>query len=63
MFNRGLCYIYLHLHDEGMKDLGFAVKEKVKPDHDVIDDAIRENADVRSFYSNIYIYIYLHLSG
>ena len=29
-----------------MADLGFAVKEKVTPDHDVIDEAIREEAEV-----------------
>lgn len=31
-----------------MADLGFAVKEKVTPDHDVIDEAIREEAEVRT---------------
>lgn len=30
----------------GMQDLSYAAKEKVTSDHDVIDDAIRENADV-----------------
>lgn len=29
-----------------MQDLNYAVKEKVVEDHDVIDDAIREEADV-----------------
>ena len=33
--------------EAGMADLGFAVKEKVTPDHDVIDEAIREEAEVR----------------
>ena len=46
LFNRGLCYIYLQQMDAGMADLGFAVKEKVTPDHDVIDEAIREEAEV-----------------
>jgi len=46
LFNRGLCYIYLQETDTGMRDLEFASKEKVKPDHDVIDEAIREKADV-----------------
>ncbi len=46
LFNRGLCYIYLQQMDAGMADLGFAVKEKVTPDHDVIDEAIQENAEV-----------------
>jgi hypothetical protein len=30
----------------GLQDLSYAAKEKVTSDHDVIDDAIRENADV-----------------
>lgn len=46
LFNRGLCYIYLQQTEAGMADLGFAVKEKVTPDHDVIDEAIREEAEV-----------------
>lgn len=48
LFNRGLCYIYLQQMEAGMADLGFAVKEKVTPDHDVIDEAIREEAEVCS---------------
>ena len=47
LFNRGLCYIYLQQKDTGMTDLSYAVKEKVTPDHDVIDDAISEEAEVR----------------
>ena len=46
LFNRGLCYIYLRQMEPGMQDLKFAAQEKVSPDHDVIDDAINENADV-----------------
>lgn len=46
LFNRGLCYVYLQQMDAGMADLGFAVKEKVTPDHDVIDEAIQEEAEV-----------------
>lgn len=46
LFNRGLCYIYLQETETGMKDLSYASKEKVKPDHDVIDEAIREKAEV-----------------
>lgn len=45
-FNRGLCYIYLQQKQAGMEDLIYAAKEKVVEDHDVIDDAIREEADV-----------------
>lgn len=46
LFNRGLCYIYLQQMEPGLADLGYAAKEKVTPDHDVIDDAIREQAEV-----------------
>lgn len=46
LFNRGLCYIYLQEKDVGMQDLSYAVKEKVVEDHNVIDEAIREEAEV-----------------
>jgi tetratricopeptide (TPR) repeat protein len=46
LFNRGLCYIYLQQEKPGLQDFGFAQKEKMTPDHDVIDDAIREMAVV-----------------
>ena len=46
LFNRGLCYIYLGQAPTGMNDLQFASREKTKPDHDVIDEAIMENAEV-----------------
>lgn len=46
LFNRGLCYIYLSQIEAGMQDLMFAAKEKVVPDHDVIDEAIKEQAEV-----------------
>jgi tetratricopeptide (TPR) repeat protein len=46
LFNRGLCYIYLQQFGPGMQDLEYASKEKVTPDHDVINDAIRERAEV-----------------
>ncbi|KAJ5907457.1 hypothetical protein N7495_000139 [Penicillium taxi] len=51
LFNRGLCYVYLRQIEAGMKDLEYAAKEKVTPDHDVIDDAIRENADGYTVFS------------
>ncbi|EGX87807.1 PB1 domain protein, putative [Cordyceps militaris CM01] len=51
LFNRGLCYIYLQQKEAGMQDLSFAVKEKVVEDHDVIDDAIREEADGYTVFS------------
>lgn len=47
LFNRGLCYIYLQQKEAGLQDLAYAVKEKVVEDHNVIDEAIREEAEVR----------------
>ena len=49
LFNRGLCYIYLQQIGPGLQDLEFSSKEKVTPDHDVINDAIRERAEVIPF--------------
>jgi hypothetical protein len=46
LFNRGLCYIYLQQKEAGMQDFSFAVKEKVVEDHNVIDEAIKEEAEV-----------------
>ena len=46
LFNRGLCYIYLQQDAAGMQDFEYAVKEKMTPDHEVINDAIREKAVV-----------------
>ncbi|KAJ5925304.1 hypothetical protein N7454_007943 [Penicillium verhagenii] len=51
LFNRGLCYIYLQQIEPGMKDMQFAAREKVTGDHDVIEDAIRENADGYTVFS------------
>jgi tetratricopeptide (TPR) repeat protein len=46
LFNRGLCYVYLRQMGPGVQDLEFAAREKVTPDHDVINDAVRERAQV-----------------
>ncbi|KAF2828389.1 hypothetical protein CC86DRAFT_380341 [Ophiobolus disseminans] len=51
LFNRGLCYIYLQQGDAGLQDLSFAAKEKVVPDHDVIDEAINESAEGYTVFS------------
>ncbi|KAF2144909.1 uncharacterized protein K452DRAFT_295479 [Aplosporella prunicola CBS 121167] len=51
LFNRGLCYIYLQQKDAGMQDLSFAAKEKVVPDHDVIEEAIEEQAEGYTVFS------------
>lgn len=46
LFNRGLCYIYNQDIETGMKDLDYAAKEKQVEDHSVIDEAIKEQAEV-----------------
>jgi hypothetical protein len=51
LFNRGLCYIYLQQKDAGLQDLNYAVKEKVVEDHNVIDEAIREEAEGYTVFS------------
>nr|OQO30657.1 hypothetical protein B0A51_01543 [Rachicladosporium sp. CCFEE 5018] len=51
LFNRGLCYIYLQQKDAGLQDLIFAAREKAVPDHDVIDEAIKEQADGYTVFS------------
>lgn len=51
LFNRGLCYIYLQQKDAGMQDLIFASREKRVPDHDVIDEAIKEQAEGYTVFS------------
>ncbi|KAK4167687.1 PaNoxR NADPH oxidase activator encoded by the PaNoxR protein [Cladorrhinum sp. PSN259] len=51
LFNRGLCYIYLQQMEAGMQDLEYAVKEKVVEDHNVIDEAIRDQAKGYTVFS------------
>ncbi|KAL3470161.1 hypothetical protein BJX99DRAFT_251426 [Aspergillus californicus] len=51
LFNRGLCYIYLQQDAHGLQDLEYASKEKVTPDHDVINDAIKERAEGYTVFS------------
>ncbi|KAK0670650.1 PaNoxR NADPH oxidase activator encoded by the PaNoxR protein [Cercophora samala] len=51
LFNRGLCYIYLEQMEAGMQDLQYAVKEKVVEDHNVINDAIRDEAKGYTVFS------------
>jgi tetratricopeptide (TPR) repeat protein len=46
LFNRGLCYIYDQQLELGMTDLEYAAKEKQVEDHNVIDEAIKEQAEV-----------------
>jgi tetratricopeptide (TPR) repeat protein len=49
LFNRGLCYVYLQQKEAGMQDFSYAVKEKMVDDHDVIDEAIKDEAEVRLY--------------
>ncbi|KAL9028680.1 MAG: hypothetical protein Q9196_002995 [Gyalolechia fulgens] len=51
LFNRGLCQIYMQQLQAGIEDLQYAAKEKVTPDHDVIDEAIREEAEGYTVFS------------
>ena len=54
LFNRGLCYIYLEQKLAGLGDLKYAAQETEDPSrHDVIDEAIKEEADV-SLYTLIW---------
>jgi len=46
LFNRGLCYIYDQQLELGLMDLEYAAKEKQIEDHNVIDEAIKEQAEV-----------------
>lgn len=51
LFNRGLCYIYLQQKDAGLQDMVFAAREKAVLDHDVIDEAIKEQAEGYTVFS------------
>ncbi|SPO02896.1 related to NADPH oxidase cytosolic protein p67phox [Cephalotrichum gorgonifer] len=51
LFNRGLCYIYLQQKEAGLQDLNYALKEKVVEDHNVIDEAIKEEAEGYTVFS------------
>ncbi|RKF58411.1 putative nadph oxidase regulator [Erysiphe neolycopersici] len=51
LFNRGLCYMYLGEKEAGLQDFSFAVKEKAVEDHNVIDDAIAEEAEGYTVFS------------
>ncbi|CAF9932379.1 MAG: hypothetical protein ALECFALPRED_005279 [Alectoria fallacina] len=51
LFNRGLCSIYIQQKEAGMEDLHIAAKEKEKQDHDVIDEAIAEEAEGYTVFS------------
>lgn len=56
VFNRGLCYVYLQQTQAGLADMAYAAKEKVVQDHDVIDEAIRERAEVRRLLAPVLLF-------
>ncbi|KAI5843646.1 hypothetical protein BZA05DRAFT_422164 [Tricharina praecox] len=51
LFNRGLCYIYNEELALGMTDMEYAAKEKQVEDHNVIDEAIKEQAEGYTVFS------------
>lgn len=51
LFNRGLCYIYDQQLELGMTDMEYAAKEKQVEDHNVIDEAIKEQAEGYTVFS------------
>ncbi|KAG8726665.1 hypothetical protein FRC12_023192 [Ceratobasidium sp. 428] len=51
LFNRGLCLLNLGRRDEGLADLQAARKEKATPEHEVIEDAIRDQGDGYTVFS------------
>ncbi|KAF8317716.1 hypothetical protein DL93DRAFT_2055303, partial [Clavulina sp. PMI_390] len=50
-FNRGLCYLYLGDEAAGMQDMTEARNNKAVPEHDVIDDAIRDRGEEYTVFS------------
>ncbi|KIO30098.1 hypothetical protein M407DRAFT_242309 [Tulasnella calospora MUT 4182] len=51
LFNQGITFLNLGDFDRGMEFLREAAKNKVIPDHDVIDEAIQENGDGYTVFS------------
>ncbi|KAH7337744.1 hypothetical protein B0J17DRAFT_664085 [Rhizoctonia solani] len=51
LFNRGLCLLNMGRSDGAMQDLLAAQKEKSTPEHEVIDDAIREQGEGYTVFS------------
>lgn len=51
LFNRGLCLVYLGDMEEGMQAMQEAAKHKVAPEHEVIEEAIRDGAEGYTVFS------------
>jgi len=51
LFNKGLSLVYMRRLPEGLADMEEGRREKATPEHDVIDDAIRERAEGYTVFS------------
>ncbi len=51
LFNRGLCLVYLGDVEDGMQTMQEAAKYKAAPDHEVIEEAIRDGAEGYTVFS------------
>ncbi|CAE6506211.1 unnamed protein product [Rhizoctonia solani] len=51
LFNRGLCLLNMGRSQDAMQDLLAAQKQKSTPEHDVIDDAIKERGEGYTVFS------------
>ncbi|CAE7146265.1 unnamed protein product [Rhizoctonia solani] len=51
LFNRGLCLLNMGRVEDAMQDLAAAQKQKSTPEHDVIDDAIKEQGEGYTVFS------------
>lgn len=51
LFNRGLCLLNIGRPEDAMQDLLAAQREKSTPEHEVIDDAIREQGEGYTVFS------------
>jgi len=51
LFNKGLSLVYMRRPQEGLADMEEGRREKATPEHDVIDDAIRERAEGYTVFS------------
>jgi len=51
LFNKGLSLVYMKRVQEGLADMEEGRREKATPEHDVIDDAIREHAEGYTVFS------------
>ena len=64
LFNRGLCYIYLQQKLAGLGDLKYAAQETEDPiRHEVIDEAIKEEAEVSPYTLNLSIEFCSSITG